>query len=37
VGGSLISRKDVVEGNWESITEKARQFVETVRLARSER
>ncbi|RKO67028.1 bifunctional 4-hydroxy-2-oxoglutarate aldolase/2-dehydro-3-deoxy-phosphogluconate aldolase [Desulfofundulus salinus] len=37
VGGSLISRKDVVEGNWESITKKARQFVETVRLARSER
>lgn len=37
VGGALVSRKVVEEGDWTSITAKARRFVETVRLARSER
>jgi len=36
VGGALVSRKAVEEGDWASITAKARRFVETVRLARPE-
>lgn len=34
VGGSLVGRKIVQEGNWEMITEKARKLVEEVQRAR---
>lgn len=34
VGGSLVSRKAIAEGNWQAITDKARQLVEAVRTAR---
>lgn len=36
VGSALVSRKAVEEGDWTFITARARQFIEAVRLARSE-
>ncbi|GAB6180028.1 bifunctional 4-hydroxy-2-oxoglutarate aldolase/2-dehydro-3-deoxy-phosphogluconate aldolase [Desulfotomaculum defluvii] len=37
VGGSLVSRQVIEEGNWSYITEKAGHLVEAVRAARSEK
>jgi len=35
VGGSLVNKQAVADGNWDKLTETARSFVQTVRTARA--